>query len=309
MMQTSATEKSVTLTEPEWTSRRADHSARVNRLIGAYLHDRAQGISHPVLDFLFTYYSYKPGHLKRWNPGFEVVLTGEAAQDYAAFASYESVAEPDFGYRVRRSLIEQRRSAIVFTRDLLEATMTRQPNLGCFGLHEWAMVYRGGQPALRHGSVPLRLGHDGTDAVVESMKIRCTHYDAFRFFTPDAAPKNFLDLSPASRTEREQPGCVHASMDLYKWSYKLSPLIDSKLVLDCFELALDARTIDMRASPYDLSAYSLSPIAIETPSGRAEYVRAQTDLSARAAPLRSELAMRCENLLVSGGYGVRHTAE
>ena len=55
----------------------------------------------------------------------------------------------------------------------------------------------------------------------------------------------------------------------------------------------------MRASPYDLSEYGLDPIAIETPAGRAEYVRAQTDLMARAAPLRSELIARCQNLLVS----------
>nr|WP_245865754.1 3-methyladenine DNA glycosylase [Rhodococcus kyotonensis] len=274
--------------------------------MGDYLTNRARGATHPVLDFLFTYYSYKPGHLLRWNPGYGVLLTGDSAQEYAGFASYERV---DDGMRVRESLLDRRRSAVEFTLGLLQATAGRQPHHGCFGLHEWAMVYRGGQPALRHGSVPLRLGHDGTDAVVDSMKVRCTHYDAFRFFTEDAVPRNLLRLEPSSRVENEQPGCVHASMDLYKWSYKLAPLIDSELVTDCFELALAARTVDMRASPYDLSAYGFEPIAIETPSGRSEYVRAQTDLTARAAPLRSALISRCENLLMNGGDPARPTAE
>ncbi|WP_072801727.1 3-methyladenine DNA glycosylase [Rhodococcoides yunnanense] len=294
------------MSEQEWTLRRAAHSDRIDGLIGDYLHHRAQGATHPVLDFLFTYYSFKPGHLRRWNPGYGVVLTGDSATDYASFASYEP---HDGGFRVRESLLERRRSAVEFTAALLRSTRARQPNLGCFGLHEWAMVYRGGQSALRHGSVPLRLGHDGTDAVVDSMNVRCTHYDAFRFFTDEAVPRNALYLEPTSRVNHEQPGCVHAGMDLYKWSYKLAPLVDSELVADCFELALRARTIDMRASPYDLSDYGLTPISIETPAGRAEYVRAQTDLMARATPLRTALIERCQNLLVSGGYTVGPTAE
>ncbi|MGA9873760.1 MAG: 3-methyladenine DNA glycosylase [Rhodococcus sp. (in: high G+C Gram-positive bacteria)] len=300
------------LPESEWTAHRAHHTDRIERLVGDYLRDRARGAYHPVLDFLFTYYSFKPGHLKRWNPGFGVVLTGRRAHDYAAFASYEAVEDGyggETGYRVRESLLEHRRSAVEFTLGLLTATSRRAPNLGCFGLHEWAMVYRGGENALRHGSVPLRLGHEGTDAVVEKATVRCTHYDAFRFFTPDAVPRNSFSLEPASRIDREQPGCVHAAMDLYKWSYKLAPLVESTLIVDCFELAMAARTVDMRASPYDLTGYGLEPIAIETPTGRAQYVREQTALMNRAAPLRSELIARCQNLLGSGGALARPTPE
>jgi hypothetical protein len=298
---------STALVESEWIAMRRAHSDRIEKLIGPYLRNRSIGAYHPVLDFLFTYYSFKPSHLKRWNPGYGVVLTGDSAEDYAHLASYEPA--PGGGYCVPASVLQRRLSAVEFTVGLLSATRERPPNVGCFGLHEWAMVYRGGQSALRHGSVPLRLGHDGTDDVVDSMKLRCTHYDAYRFFTPDAVPRNAVELEPVSRIEREQPGCVHASMDLYKWCYKLSPLIDSSLTTDCFELALAARTVDMRASPYDLSDYGFEPIAIETPSGRSEYVRAQTDLAARAAPLRSELIERCQNLLVSGGAHAGATAE
>ena len=138
------------------------------------------------------------------------------------------------------------------------------------------MVYRSGE--VRHDRVPLRLGAAGTDTVVEAEvagPLRCSHFDAFRFFTAEAAPRNAGSPSRATQQDWEQPGCLHANMDLYKWSYKLSPLIDSETLLDCLELAAAAREIDMRASPYDLSDYGYTPIAVEDAAGRAEYVRCQ----------------------------------
>ena len=44
--------------------------------------------------------------------------------------------------------------------------------------------------------------------------------------------------------------------------------------------------LDMQAAPYDLRALGYEPVAIETPDGRAEYVRRQRELVDRAAPLR-----------------------
>jgi hypothetical protein len=86
-------------------------------------------------------------------------------------------------------------------------------------------------------------------------------------------------------------------MDLYKWCYKLSPLIDSELLLDCLELAAAARKVDMRASPYDLRSYGYAPIAIEHPAGRSEYVRCQNAVALDAAPLRAALLAQCDLLL------------
>jgi hypothetical protein len=48
------------------------------------------------------------------------------------------------------------------------------------------MVYRQTQEELRHNAWPLRLGPHGTDAVVEASRIRCSHFDAFRFYTAPA---------------------------------------------------------------------------------------------------------------------------
>jgi hypothetical protein len=158
------------------------------------------------------------------------------------------------------------------------------------------MVYRQPHEAVRHAAVPLRLGSGGTDTVVESMQVRCSHFDAFRFFTPDARPLNPVQLTRAGQSAFEQPGCLHATMDLYRWAYSLVPLASSALVLDCFRLAREVRAIDMRASPYDLADLGYPPVQVETPEGRAEYVRAQRDFADRAAVLRSRLIELCAAL-------------
>lgn len=172
---------------------------------------------------------------------------------------------------------------------LLTATDGRPAQLGCFGLHEWAMVYRLGDDEVRHAGWPLRLGAVGTDAVVEAHQIRCSHYDAFRFYTPPARSLNLLQPSRETQPAMEQPGCLHAGMDLYKWAYKLSPAVPSDLVMDCFDLAREIRELDMRASPYDLSELGYEPVPIETPQGKAEYAAAQRGFAARGQALRERL--------------------
>ncbi|RDI67683.1 3-methyladenine DNA glycosylase [Nocardia pseudobrasiliensis] len=298
--------------EHEWRARAATHRDRVNQLIGPYVERRAAGTKHPVIDFLFTYYGHKPAQLRRWHPGYGVGL--ENAAEYAGSRGYRELpaessgrpgaetitAGPDSGPAPRvwaadPAFLAKRRDTVDFIANLLRATATRPTHLSCFGLHEWAMVYR--TDDVRHHQVPLRLGRTGTDAVVESMPLRCTHFDAYRFFTPDALPRNAAPLTRDDQLTREQPGCLHANMDLYKWAFKLVPLIDSTLLLDCFELSCTARELDMRASPYDLTDFGYTPVPIETPSGRAEYVRGQAELAEQAAPLRARLLAHCTNLL------------
>jgi hypothetical protein len=87
----------------------------------------------------------------------------------------------------------------------------------------------------------------------------------------------------------EQPGCLHANMDLYKWAYKLSPALPSELIMDCFELSWRVRAMDMQASPYDLTDWGYPPIRIETAEGKAAYVEHQRAFSAEAQVLRARL--------------------
>ncbi|MBU8819810.1 3-methyladenine DNA glycosylase [Mycolicibacterium goodii] len=286
------------LDERDWTVAETRHRDRIERFLAPHLLRRQRGEPHPVWDFLFTYYSLRPRQLRRWHPGYGAVLAGASAERFLTYSGYGRVDGPGDtpGVTVTRDHLTSRADTVRFVSALMRATAERPPRLNCFGLHEWAMVYRTG--SVRHSQVPLRLGAAGTDAVVESMPLRCTHFDAFRFFTDAAAPRNELRLTRDQQIATEQPGCIHASMDLYKWAYKLGPLVSSDLVADALELARDARALDMRASPYDLTSYGFEPIAIETPAGRAEYVRAQGQIAERAASLRAALANRCELLLI-----------
>jgi hypothetical protein len=290
------------LTEAEWTRRRDRHRQRVAALLDPYLDGRGDGPAHPVIDFLFTYYRLRPGQLKRWHPGFGICLSGRSADWYTRLSGYRRA---DGVVAVDRDVLLRRKGTVEFVARLLEATASRPAQFGCFGLHEWAMVYRAAPGDVRHRAVPLRLGGPGTDAVVKSMPLRCTHFDAFRFFTDPARGRNSAQLTRAGQPATEQPGCLHAGMDLYKWAAKLLPLLDSDIVMDAFELAHAARVLDMRASPYDLSALGYEPVRIETTSGRAEYVRQQGVVAERAAVVRQVLLARCQGLLDAAGQGRR----
>jgi hypothetical protein len=170
---------------------------------------------------------------------------------------------------------------------------------GCLGLHEWAMVYE--EKDVRHPGLPLRLTQDEVRGVVETLPLCCTHYDAFRFFSRRAQPMNARHLTAENRVAMEQPGCLHANMDLFKWCLKLFPLVPSDLWREAFDLALRARWIDMRASPYDVRVYGQDPIAIETPEGRREYVRMQRSVALDARPVRYRLIALLERAAEESG--------
>ena len=137
--------------------------------------------------------------------------------------------------------------------------------------------------------------------------MHCTHHDAFRFFTAAARPRNAVAPARADQVAFEQPGCLHATMDLYKWAYKLSPATPGELLADCLALAADVRELDMRASPYDLADLGHPPVRIETPAGRAEYARAQAGFTRRAAPLRERLVDLCDAVLADLGGATRRS--
>ena len=272
-----------TLPEPAWRERQRVHLARVRRWTEPHLARSRRGEKHAVYDFLWSYYSLRPALLERWQPGLGVTLAGAAA---AEFLSHTGYVETACGVTVDPgTLAPKRRDAAAWILSLLRACAARTPSFGCFGLHEWAMVHRADD--VRYPDTHLRFPADEIARIVESLPVRCSHYDAFRFFTSSARPLNRLQPEAHTRLDLEQRGCVHVTMDLYKWTGKLLPFASAELLADCFELALDARSLDMRASPYDLRPLGFDPVKIETPEGRAEYEREQRALAERAEP-RSE---------------------
>jgi hypothetical protein len=290
----------------EWRARQAAHETRVRLWTEPHQARAALGEKHPVYDFLFTYYAFRPAWLRRWHPGPDVALANDttgAAREFLRWPEYRETRADDGRDAVAvdlAALPAHRREFVTWLRSMLAAMQTRPAFFGCYGLHEWAMVYRQTAEEVRHNAWPLRFAPAELAQVVEASALCCSHFDAFRFFTAPARPRNKLQPTRADTAQLEQRGCLHANMDLYKWAFKLAPFTPSELVADCFELARDIREVDMRASPYDLRALGFAPIAIETPAGRADYERHQRAFTARGEPLRARLIALCDRLLQAG---------
>ncbi len=274
-----------------------EHEERFDRLVGPHVARRSRHEKDPVADFLFEYYRFRPAHLRRWHPGTGVLLLGADAKSFPERDGYVAHSEGRLQWPTEGNLGPHPDRFITGTQwmqDLLIATQSRPARFGCFGLHEWAMLYRTSDQ--RHDAVPLRVSDEELAQVVESSGLRCTHFDAFRFFTEPARPLNPIQLTRGQMHDHEQPGCLHANMDVYRWAFKRAPWIPSSLILDAFLLALEIRSLDMAASPYDLSDHGLKPVRIETREGRESYTLKQRAFSERASVLRMALIQEYEKL-------------
>jgi len=227
-------------------------------------------------------------------------------------------------------------TSFLWYKSVLEQTMEHQPVLHCYGLHEWAMQYHpnGDAPPPPSGKYQAhlrpRVSQETINETVEREGLRCTHVDALRFFAPEAGPLNSHGavLERGRQLELEQPACLHAHMDLLKIALRLKPYCDPSVLVDVLEIALEARSIDVGASPYDCSAYSwrkgtgrgrttpaptgtasdaergggsspspLSPVPVvpvETAEGRALYKDLQSELMGRAGVVRRKLLANYE---------------
>lgn len=268
-----------------WHNLRDEHQRKVLPWITPRLERRSLHESHPVDDFLFEYYPISTKKLLNWHPGFGYAL--EAAEiEFEEFpiGSYEFI---DDRIQIRHEWLVKNQAAVLGLIEFLAKTQERSIRSGCFGLHEWAMVL--GAEDVRHEKWPLRLSQEEIRATIDEVGLRCTHFDAFRFFTPIAAALNPLQLTPVDRNEVEQPGCLHANMDLYKHAQRFAPIVGSGIVRSAFELAKDIRTVDMQTAPYDLADLGVIPIPVETQSGRDVFAELQIGFAQRAQILRTEV--------------------
>ncbi len=277
----------------EWLKQRERHRERVHPFTSDRVQRASSAEPNAVYDFLFTYYSFRPSHLERWSPGADVVFEGP--EDMPLDWPSDTVRSAH-GWVIPSSSFPQHRVRYLeWCHHYLSSIAVRTPSFSCFGLHEWAMVYKA--PGVRHSQVPLRVSSEQVAQAVEGLGLRCSHYDAFRFFTPDAVPLNRQPLSREATSEHDQRACIHVTMDLYKFAFKIAPWCPSDLIADAFLLAAEARRIDMRASPYDLEGMGFAPICIENPEGRLEYVQEQRRIAELAVPVRSRLIRTYEMLL------------
>lgn len=287
------------LSEAEWRPLAEAHTAQVRKWTEPRLRRRRNGEKHPVDDFLWEYYRFSPGKLAVWHPGWGTALAGTPAvagvrHYHQTLHGWSARADTATTARLRRNLA------------ILRATDSRPAKFGCFGLHEWAMVHDA--EARRHNHVPLRVSAEGVTRTVHDLGLRCTHFDAYRFFTPSAAPLQ-RPLTRDSQIDDEQPGCIHAGMDLYRYAYEAAPFVGSHLVVDCLQHARAARRLDMQASPYDLSSWGLDPVPVDTAEGRQIYSRRQRDLAGVAGGLRRRLIASLDACLASASHRSPDPAE
>ena len=283
------------LSESEWKEIRSLHEERVDGLVSDYLDARSRQQKQPVMDFLFEYYAFRPSALRRWSPGLGTGLEYSDGDDLPEISELSLDRGIVF---LNPNLFPQKRiRSLRWILGMLKNTQNSRPSFGCFGMHEWAMVYKLENDDVRHSQVPLRMEPNDLADFVESRPLVCTHFDAYRFFTPEAVPLNKFELSRDVFADMEQPGCIHSNMDLYKWAFKLYPWISSDIILEAFELACEARTIDMKASPYDLVKHGLDPIKIETEEGRREYQLAQQAIFEKGKPVREKLISEYKRVL------------
>lgn len=282
-----------------WQGMAERHFQEARAFTGDSRKRRDRGEAHPVEDFLFQYYPYPVSLIEQWHPGLGVALEfDDPGLLPERFKAKRYRVEANLCFPDPEMLSEKETGRLSWIQGLLEATQRHMPNFACHGLHEWAMVYRAEE--IRHSSLaPLRLAQEEIDALLESRAITCTHHDAFRFFAKQALPLNRIQPTLDTRHENEQPGCVHANMDLYKWAAKSMPWIGSALLLETFRLANELRGLDMRASPYDLSKWDIVPVKIETAEGRREYETEQRRLAALAFSLRAKLIGRLDRIVNS----------
>lgn len=280
----------------DWTQVANAHLSDAQNYTTGPRHRRDRGEKHPVEDFLFDYYPYPIALIELWHPGCGISLRFpdfETLPDRFKAKRYR--IEGDICFVDPDSMKSSERQRLGWIASLLEATQRHLPNFACHGLHEWAMVYRAEE--IRHASLaPLRLPQSEIDTLIESRPITCTHHDAFRFFAKGARPLNRLQPTIETRHINEQPGCVHANMDLYKWAAKSMPWIGSELLLETFRLANELRDLDMRASPYDLTEWDVMPVKIETPEGRQLYEKEQRRLAGKSKVLRDQLISKLREL-------------
>ncbi len=274
------------LPEIKWQALLHANQHKLNPILRAHRQRAIKNEKHPIIDFLFDYYHFKPAKLLQWSPGVGCYLLGGTAQDFLLQRGFNQDHQ---GIYVDPSLFPKKRLiGLQWTINLLSKTLKNKPQFNCFGLHEWCMVYE--SKDIRHPQLPLRLSHQQTQKIVEQHSVQCTHYDAYRFYSTSALNFNKIKLDRDSMGIYEQPGCLHTNMDLYRWAYKYHPWVPSELITSTFLLAVQIREADMRASPYDVSNFTSKPaIAIETTQGKSEYVELQKDFAKRAEPLRKRL--------------------
>lgn len=76
-----------------WKRRAGLHQERLQPWIAGYLDRQSRQAKHPVYDFLFQYYSFRPAQLARWSPGPNVGIEAEQVAELPGSPNWWQSAE------------------------------------------------------------------------------------------------------------------------------------------------------------------------------------------------------------------------
>jgi hypothetical protein len=223
------------LMRQDWVQTAKSERLRVNSLLKSGIY---QDKNHPIYNFIFVYFFFNQKILFQYSPGMNTTI--ELDQDYDKLFSLNLAPELQpieaQSKTLAISFSEKKISKKFLQRTLqiLKSVQSKLPSFWCFGLHEWAMQYHSSQlapsPSTKSSSfqsLPLRVSPEQIESLINPPssaiqppipRLRCTHFDAIRFFTPSSLPLNVISPTPTRNTvdQFDQPGCIHVNMDLFK---------------------------------------------------------------------------------------------
>ena len=231
-----------------------------------------------------------PAQLRRWHPGAGVGArrSGRLAARRLALLRRRRGRRR----RRRRGLLAARGDTLRFVRELLVAHGRRgRHGFGCFGLHEWAMVYRLDPADVRHAGWPLRLGAAGTDAVVEAHQIALLALRRLPLLHPRRRAAQRAARRPvrASRRSSSRAACTPGWTST-SGRYKLGPAGPERAGRGLLRAGpRHPRRSTCGPRPTTCASSATSRCASRPPRARPQYAAAQRGFSARGQALRARL--------------------
>lgn len=220
-----------------WLQAAKEERNRVNRLLNP---NDYQDRNHPIYNFIFVYFFFNRKILFQYSPGIHVEIEGvHDSQELMSInlaPELQSVSSQRNFLAISSNEKKISKKFLQRTLHLLKSIQSKLPSFWCFGLHEWAMQYNSIQQTSTKNStfqsLPLRVTQQQIESLLNPPRhenqysvprLRCTHYDAIRFFTPSSVPLNAVSPSPTRLTvdQFDQPGCIHVNMDLFKYIHTI----------------------------------------------------------------------------------------
>ena len=119
------------LERSEWLRLKASHIEAIAPWTNERVTRANRAERHPVYDFLFTYYSFRPAHLARWSPGADVVLRDATITD---LDWPDDFIETETGWLIPSdSFPAHRQTYLTWAVRYLEETQSRPASFCCFG--------------------------------------------------------------------------------------------------------------------------------------------------------------------------------